>query len=793
MHTILTYEVTMRKLLVILFFLTTYPAIAQFGTPRPDQDWEAQWISVPEINETAAGLYLFRKTVSLESVPETFEVYVSADNRYKLYVNEQLVSVGPALGDLKHWNYDTIDLAAFLQSGDNTIAVKVWNEGDLKAVAQFSWKTGLIMQGASEAAKILNTDDTWLCIQDKSYTPLSQDIRGYYAAGAGDLIDMQHQVKGWQSASFDDSAWNKAKPVFETETRGFGFRRRNGWQMTPSILPPMELTPQRMVKTRKAEGVSIPDNFPAEKSPVTVPANTTARILLDQVFLTNAYFSLLFSRGENSNITITYAEGLYDEKGEKGNRNDIEGKAIAGRKDSIISDGSINQHFTTLSYRTYRFVELKVETQDDPLIIEDVYGTFTGYPFGLNAKLETESDELQQMMEIGWRTARLCAVDTYMDCPFYERLQYVGDTRIQHFVSFYNSGDDRLAKNALNLMDNSRQSDGYTLSRYPDTQNQVIPTYSLWYVSMLYDYMMYGTDPEFVKQKLLSSRQIMNYFISYLQEDGSLKNVPGWNFTDWVPVWRFGTAPSSEDGSSALMDLQLLLALQSAVALEEHAGEEEYAALYQSYAEKLEKTIKAKYWDSSRKLFADTPDKDVYSQHANSLAILAGLTEGEEARRIGETMLADTTLAPASIYFKYYLHLALNEAGLGDDYLSWLDIWRKNMELGLTTWGETSQVESTRSDCHAWGSSPNVEFFRVILGIESSAPNFKAVRIEPHLGDIRTIGGEMPHPDGKISVKYDYNGRKLKAEITLPNNIEGDFVWNGTTHKLKGGKNELSL
>lgn len=783
----------MRKLFTLLLILTTYAANAQFGTPRPEQQWKAQWVTVPAIDETAAGLYLFRKTVNLEAVPSEFEVHVSADNRYKLYVNEQLVSVGPAWGDIKHWNYETVDLASYLQPGENIIAAKVWNEGSLKAVAQFSWKTGFIMQGASDPAEVVNSNESWLCMEDKSYTPMAQDVRGYYAAGAGDFIDMHHQVKEWQALAFDDSSWKQAKPVFEQETRGFGFRQRAGWQLTPSILPQMELKTERLQETRKAEGVTVPENFPAEQVAVTVPQQTTAKILLDQTFLTNAYFTLMFSGGENSNITITYSEGLYDENGEKGNRDVIEGKTISGRKDSIIADGSNKQIFTSLTYRTYRYVELKIETNEEPLIIEDVYGTFTGYPFEMSAQLVSEDEELNDMLEIGWRTARLCAVDTYMDCPYYERLQYIGDTRIQHFVSFYNSGDDRLAKNALNLMDNSRQADGYTLSRYPDTQNQVIPTYSLWYISMLYDYMMYGTDSDFVQEKLLSSRQILNYFINYLDTDGSLKNVPGWNFTDWVPEWRFGTAPTSEDGSSANLDLQLLLALQSAVKIEEYAGKQEFADLYSSFADQLTQTIKGKYWDDEKTLFADTPQKDVYSQHANSLAILAGLTEGEQARKIGETMVADTSLAPASIYFKYYLHLALTEAGLGDDYLSWLDIWRKNMELGLTTWGETSQVESTRSDCHAWGASPNIEFFRVILGIESNGPNFKAVKIEPHLGSLQSISGEMPHPDGSIAVKYDKKGKKLKAEITLPENVEGSFIWEDKVHALKGGKNQLNL
>jgi len=43
-------------------------------------------------------------------------VHLSADNRYKLYVNSVLVSCGPARGDLYYWNYETVDLAPYLNA-----------------------------------------------------------------------------------------------------------------------------------------------------------------------------------------------------------------------------------------------------------------------------------------------------------------------------------------------------------------------------------------------------------------------------------------------------------------------------------------------------------------------------------------------------------------------------------------------------------------------------------------------------------------------------------------------------
>ena len=785
----------MRTIAIFLAVLMTSIIGAQPGNSNGQNQGDAIWISVPGAGETDAGLYLFRKTLTLETKPVTFKVYVSGDNRFKLYVNEQLVSIGPALGDISHWNYETLDLAPYLEAGENIIAAEVWNEGDLKAVAQFSLKTGFFIRGADDAAITLNTNDTWKCIEDESYTPIRQQVRGYYAAGAGDKIDMNKKIRGWKKLSFNDESWKQARPAFERRGRGgMGFSAPGGWTLTESILPQRELSYQRLLLTRRAEGgVSVPHKFPAEKSQCHVSANTTASILLDQAFYTNAYPTLIFSGGKNSTIILTYAEALYDENGAKNNRDVIDGKTISGRRDTIISDGSDYQNFTALDWRTYRYVEIQVETKDDPLIIEDFYGTYTGYPFEMNASIDVDKQEMHSMMDVGWRTARSCAVETYMDCPYYERLQYIGDARIQLFVSYYNSGDDRLAKNALKLMDYSRQQDGYTLSRYPDTENQVIATYSMWYICMLHDYLLYGSDPEFLENKLLGSRQILNFFISHMDEDGSLKNVPGWNFTDWVSGWRSGVGPSAEDGSSALMDLQLLLALQAAIELEKHEGSPEFVDLYSKLAEKVAETIKNKYWAPDRGLFSDTPDWDEFSQHTNSMAVLAGLVNRQQANDIGKIMLSDTSLTQASIYFKYYLHLALTEAGMGDEYLDWLDIWRKNLALGMTTWGEMSNVETTRSDCHAWGSSPNIEFFRIILGIESDAPYFRKIKIEPHLGKIKQISGEMPHPEGKIAVKYNMKGETLYAEIELPPNVEGTFAWEGKSYVLSGGKNKLEL
>lgn len=796
----------MKKLISFCLLLITVPfgfVNAQFGPPTGEPDvinkrWHAQWITVPNVSNDGYGVYMFRKSVELATKPSSFTVHVSADNRYKLFINEKLVSIGPARGDIAHWNYETIDIASYLKEGKNTMAAQVWNEGEFKPEAQITYRTGFILQGNSSAEGAFNSNNTWLCEKDNSFAPLVFRTRGYYVAGAGEIRNLALSPKSWQSEGFDDKNWQKARPVGGGVPKNIlgAFGTMSGWMLVPSIIPQMELKDERLQKVVKNEGnITIPEGFPQRKNDVMIPANTKVKILLDQTYLTNAYPNVVFSGGKDATISLSYSEALFGANQSKGNRNEIDGKQFVGRKDSLISDGSNTQKFTSLTYRTYRYLQLTISTQNEALTLNDIYGTFTGYPFKMNANLTTSNNEISKMLEIGWRTARLCATETYMDCPYYEQLQYIGDGRIQALVSLYNSGDDRLAKNALNLMDFSRTPEGVTLSRHPSYTPQFIPTFSLWYIGMLQDYSRYGADIDFVKKKLGGVHQIIDYFKNYQQADGSLKNVPQWMFTDWVDTkdWRSGTGPMSADGTSAILDLQLLWAYQVAADLENKLGNPAFAAQYQAATDVLKKTIRAKYWSSEKKLFADRAEKDVYSQHANSLAILTGIVTAQEAAQISQELISNNQLAPASIYFKYYLHQALIKAGKGNDYTKWLDKWRENIAMGLTTWAEISDIDKSRSDCHAWGSSPNIEFYRTFLGIDSDGLGFSKVKIEPHLGDITMAEGKIPHPKGMISVNYVQENNRWKISIELPKTITGTLVWKGKTIALKEGTNNIMI
>lgn len=759
--------------------------------------WSASWIAPPAINGTAYGVYHFRKSIDLAAKPVVYKVKVSADNRYKLFVNEQLVSLGPARGDLFHWNYETVDLAPYLKPGKNILAALVWNDGEYRNEAQITNRTGFIIQGSTDGEKAVNTDSSWKCIKDEGYSPL----RYYFIAGPGQLVDMGKVTRGWKEADFNDSAWPNAAVISPGYPKGTSDA---GWMLVPSSLPQMEMSYQRIALLRKTVGMAPPaKGFPRLKKAISIPPDTTVTLLLDQTHLTNAYFTLKFSKGHGATIAIGYAETLYENQRDKdkdkdnhprkGNRDEVEGKFFTGMTDSILSDGSREQAYTSMFWRTYRYVQLRIHTKSEALTIDDVYGTFTGYPFEMNARFNTDNPDIQKILEIGWRTARLDAMETYMDCPYYEQLQYIGDTRLQAMISYFNSGDDRLARNALNLIDHSILPEGITMSRWPSHGTQIISTFSLWYIGMLHDYWMYRPDSAFVQGKLSGTRQILDFFSHFQGPDGSLKNVPYWKFVDWVggPGWEMGQAPIGSDGSSAMLDLQLLRAYQWAGAMEARLGMPAYADIYRRKALQLKNTIRRKYWSAEKHLFADTKEKNTFSQHVNAMAVLARLIRPDDLPAFSKRLLSDTTLVQCSIYFKYYLNQALVKGGLGDHYMDWLDIWRENIKMGLTTWAEDSNLQYARSDCHAWGASPNIEFYRTVLGIDSDAPGFKKIKIEPHLGNLTHVSGETPHPNGKIKVAYKQTNGRWRIQIELPQNTMGRLIWKGKEYPLTAGMNQL--
>jgi len=764
--------------------------------------WTAHWITHPTASAIEYGVFLFRNEIVLDQLPESLVVHLSADNRYKLFVNGQMAATGPAKGSYKFWRYESLDLRPYLKQGKNILAVEVFNLGEHRPVAIFSRQTAFILQ-AKGSLEGINTPGNWKVVKNEAYSPIpvtGEDVGGYYVAGPTDSIRAVLFPWGWKQADFKDESWSSPRSLGKGVGRGYmhGVSR----MLVPRNIPLLESHVTRFSSIARSSTPDIPDAFLRNEDPLHIPPNTELSILLDQSELTVGYPVIRTSGGRGASLKLSYAEALRDAEGRKGNRNEIEGKKLIGYHDVILADGGSNREFQTLWLRTWRYVRMDISTGDEPLIIHDFHGIYQAYPFEEKGSFSSENPLHNQIWEVGWRTARLCAGETYMDCPYYEQLQYLGDTRIQSLISLYVTGDDRLMRNALELADQSRMPEGLTLSRGPSYIPQIIPAFSLYWVDMIHDYYMYRQDDNFIRQFLPGMESVLNWFERRIDSTGMLGPLEWFNFADWTDGFLVGVSPGADLGHSALVSLNYVYALTRAAEIFDHFGKDIQAHVFRAQAERTRHAVFTLCYDEERKLMADIPllethqleyyKSGIYSQHTNIWAILTDAVPRDGQTELLTSILKDTSLIPTTIYFRFYLFQALRKAGMGNLYTQLLDPWKDMLDKGLTTFEEGDYEE--RSDCHAWSASPLYDFLATVAGISPAEPGFRAVEIKPAPGSLKQIEAVVPHPSGLIKVELKGKGEQgIAAKIDLPGELTGTFIWMDQEVMLKPGSQEINL
>ena len=758
--------------------------------------WNARWISHPTANLTNFGVYNFRRVFNLTQKPAQFMIHVSADNRYRLFVNGTAVAFGPQRSDIAHWKYETLDIASYLTAGDNVIAAQVHNEGADKPMAQITFETGFILQADIADQTVVNTGSAaWKVNINEAYAQLSNNdlawwnwAHGWYAIGGTDNVNGLKYPWGWEKLSFNDNAWLTPNVISDGQ-----------WILEPRQIPMMEETIEHFPTIARSTNITASTGFLNGTSSLFILPNTTASILLDMSYETIGYPELTVTRGLNSSIKVTYAEALFDAKSNKGNRDSIKGKTLSGYWDIFKPDGGKNRLFRPLWMRTFRYIQFNVTTSSDTLFINDYHNVFTAYPYTRTATFNSGDANLQKIWDVSWRTMRLCATETNFDCPYYEQLNYEGDTRIQSMIALYTSGDDRLIRDAIRQFNNSiRPNRGIPQGAYPSTWAApdyfILPVYSLYFIGMVHDYFMYRKDDAYVQQYLPTIRKVLDDFNSRIDATkmlGKRLYAKDWNFVDWS--FSNGTPDGGDTGNSALLSLEYLKAIQEAVRIFTYCGNTADVALWQGRADELKAAINANCYDAVNNIYFETPAKTKYTQHTNILAILTDAVDISKQKDLMTKVLAGSNMTLCTLYYKYYLFRALNKTGMGDLYVGQLSKWNEMLNNGLTTFAEMDNVNTTRSDCHAWSASPAFDFLSTVAGIQSAEPGFKTVKISPAFGALTAIHASMPHPNGTISVDLVKDASdNVSGTIILPKGLTGNYYYKNKVVVLNEGLNTLS-
>ncbi|QHW30884.1 hypothetical protein GZH47_08475 [Paenibacillus rhizovicinus] len=771
--------------------------------------WTAAWIwpSGDSNNGSARKQQrtFFRKSFLVANPAESkLRVEVTADSKYRLYVNGTFVLRGPCKGDDFSQYYDTIDLVPFLREGSNVIAVEVVHYprilvgGPSEGGPMSEWRSdigGLWLQGNlqdknGEVLEKLDTDGSWL-MTGSAAVHIQRETQTLFVGGTeevqGSLIPAD-----WRQAEFDDSSWGVCGRPIEPLDRFWG--QLLPWQLKPRPIPELRETERSFTRIMRASGIKgdadVNAIFPLRLNP-----GESVWLELDAGLLTTGYVQLDVFEGGGGQIDLLYAEAYeYEHPEEHGGqkktvRDDPEGKILIGNEDRYSPAGwgrpGKPETYEPMGRRAFRFVRAVLKAGDEPLTLASLRWRATSYPLQELGGVRTSDPLTDDMWRISLNTLRNCMQDTYEDTPYYEQMQYIMDAKSQALFTYSVSGDDRLARKTIYDFHSSLIPSGMLQSRYPSVDRQVIPGFALYWVQMVHDHYAHFGDAAMVRRYLPTIDAVLGWF-DRLVEDGLVGYIPEpyWAFVDWVEAWHptAGAPPARMHGALTAYNLMYAMTLQQGAVLNESAGRTDTAAEYRARAQAVNEAVLAACYDEESGLFRDGPSVAMFSQHSQLWAVLSGAVEGEAAGELMDRMLARTDLAAASFSMSHFLFRALAKAGrYGRTEQLW-QVWKDQIALGLTAWVEDPVHQ--RSDNHAWSSLPLYEYPAETLGVKPARPGFASIRIEPKPAGQTWAEGVVPTLQGEVRVRWVIAGSKFVLDAEVPAGVPVVVVLpDGTVHE----------
>lgn len=710
------------------------------------------WISTA-VKPAETAFYNFRKKFTAAEKPRAFEINVSADTRYKLYVNENFVCEGPCQGGKNVHYFETADAAKFVREGENEIRVYVQHIVGEMFISEFRgeaptlWFNALIEYENGESEHL---------ISDKSWSAAA--VLGVKA----------HTCKGLHATM----------PPNETVLFGKGERKL---ELIELYRPRLETkcvslwgyTEKYMLAPRP-----IPLFFAGEEKALQASRRGKNYVEFDAREYTTAYVRVRFKAPLGAPVTVTYAEcrarrehyidgdGDPNTRTVKGMRDDENG-FVFGAYDELLGTGEWQEH-SFFSFRSFRYIQ--VDCAGD-LLGAEVYASRYVYPFadfaqnGGKGSFDSSEKKLNDMWKISVNTVECCTHETFVDCPYYEQGQYAMDGLLESIFALRMSNDTSMIRKFIDDLARGQDTEGLVPAQTPCIYDQLIPTFALFWVMTVREYLRYTADTAFARKYTGTIDKVLECFGSFIDERGLVGETPYWNFIDWVPEWsRNGTI---DEGRTTLTVYSMIYAaaLADAADIAEKCGRSGLAEEYRSRKAALLGAINAHCYDEEMGMYADVPGRKLFSRHTTIWAVLAGACEGEAARALIERTFAYGDVSLTTFAMNYFTFRALEKAGLYEKYAT--DVfsgWKKMLDLHCTTWCENP--DSPRSECHGWSSAPMYEISAMVMGVYPVEDGFAKVRVAPVLPPKDFYAkGRVPVPRGYIDVEAARKGGKISVSV----------------------------
>lgn len=718
-------------------------------------------------------------------------VDIAANSRYRLWVNAVPVLSGPCKGDEHRCYYDTVGISEYLTIGKNVFAVQVLYCNPDTAVTQaeerasiFGVRTpggghrlaveGNILDNENHVIATVTTGlAPWKVYLDDSFYLKSNEITINLGAICEE-IDYRKTMSDWKLPEFSDAYWSLPRKLDTPEPDSF--------LKMVGLLPRFQMQEREIPLLYEREELFLHELCKAddrlsgilEKKEVRVPAGECREIILDAGVIKNGYPRYSFSKGANSKISFTYFEKFSsDEKTIR--KDDVEQGEIVGLTDWIVLDGK-NVVYEPFWYRTFRFLRIRIEADAEDVVMSEPVFRRTGYPLQVESWVSSSVKWVGEVWDLCVRTLENCMTETYMDCPYYEQMQFPMDTRLQAIFNYAISTDARLAKKALKDYHYSMLPEGLIPGKYPSAYCQVISTFSLHYIYMLLEYVEQTKDLETVRPYFPDIDLILGYYDRRIGTDGLVGRLGYWEFVDWQEAWKAcaGIPAALQEGPSTIINLMYAYALQCAARLNEIVGRYGLAEEYLQRQKQITETVERLCWDEDRGMYREGPNYIQYSQHAQAWAVLNNMGNHEKQCRMMARAMSDEDVLRVSFATAYEWFRALEITRMYAQSEENMLRWAALRSQGCTSCPE--EPTNGRSDNHAWSALPLYEFIRVIAGIRSDGDGWERVRICPHMDYLPDLKGEVATPKGVIRFVYQREDDKIDYHISLPEGLTGKFV-----------------
>ena len=758
-------------------------------------------------------------------------LHVSADSRFLLYVNGVRVARGPARGDIHHHFYESVDVSRHLRVGENVVAALVL---DMSRVAHrptalgapcaiMTYAGGFLLEADIAAAdgtrERLDTGlPGWRVAVDTAYRFQNDRTRfegyhGYFER----LVSREFPV-GWNSVEFADNSWVAATSLYLAERLENRRDPTSPYGLVARMIPPLEERPalhfaDAFLPGGADPGVDWKAMLKGERS-WTLGPRQTIEVILDTGKLTSAYPELLTVGGAGAVIRLTYAEALrlpwttpgakllgrpqplanlashfadestgwtFDRRGTIGGWSDV-WEPLGGPE---------KETYEPWHWRAFRYVSIAISTGDEPLTLYGVGHRFTAYPYEIEGRFACSDPRLDRIWDASLTTMRLCSHETFEDCPHYEQMQYAGDTMITSKIALLTTGDGALSRQSLYHFDWSRLPEGLTHSRYPSRLLQVIPSWSLHWITTLRDYVYCTGDLATLRDLLPGTRAVIAWFKRHADADGLPSKLPFWNITDWCPWWPRGVVPGAESGATCIISAQYIVALDEMADLLRLCGRDGEANGFSSEASSLRSVLHERFWSDEQGLYFDRPGGPEVSQYGNAWAVVCGAAGARERARLLQRFPTDAGLAPGSFFCWHAVFRAFEMSGVYDRMPEFLGPWHEMIDYGLDTFVEENSY--WRSLCHAWSAHPAIEFATRVLGVTPTQPGFAAIEVYPRVCGLTHASGRVCTPRGPVDVSWRIENKVFHLEIMAPLSTPVSVrLPDGRRHELSGGHGQLS-